>query len=70
MDINKDCFLDMVLDERIEAYFTGEKVENWKASRKNGIRFFKKNTQRLCIKRQRELTLSGKEFKKKIETRK
>jgi hypothetical protein len=61
----------MVVDESIEAYFTGEKVENWKASKRNGIRFFAKNTQRLFMERQSSLALSDKGgFEKKIDTRK
>jgi len=27
MDENNDCFLDMEVDEKIKAYFTGKKVE-------------------------------------------
>jgi hypothetical protein len=47
MDITKDCFLDMDIDERTEAYFTGEKVENWKTVRRKRARFFTKNTQKV-----------------------
>lgn len=46
MDINIDCFLDMVIDEKIEVYFTGEKVKDWQTGRGQETRFFTPNIQK------------------------